>query len=595
MSENTFDTINIPSDSPSTPLTYPPNPVSHSYLTQNRTTNLHICSLNCRSLAKPANLDLSRSFSRFLTSSDLDILCLQETYTSDPDVQNRLDIQLKSKTSIWTHYCGVVSLNPAIQLDDAFVSTNGRLIICTVSHVSNLFPSFRLMNIYAPASPFARYDFYADLLQLPYFRTLLSQLPTQSFSFPTDAPTMIVGDFNYNFRHFPSSSIRTTIHDPNFLTNLHLNFPSPPEPAPPTLDGSFPLPTLDSNDPSNLPPQSRAQWLWHAMLQHYYQECSHRLQTDPLIPTFTNNQYRSTIDYMYIAPPLTDFLHTSQVEFIGSQWTDHAMLSLHFKIRNNNHGKGLWRANPRLATNSFFINLLHNYLDEFHQNLSQTTLQPSPQLIWDDIKNLTRSLAQRVSRKQAEWRRRQLKHLQRKRNRILRNRKSTAVLNDRLPGIEKAISSLQQEIVEHQALRSGLHWRENGETSAGFLKRLVTQREYQRTLPTLKDPATGASYTSQVEKEQAVHSFYSHLYTPEIVNPNDIQFFTNMIPPSHRLSDESHASLCAPFTIDDILDGLSRRAPNHSSPGPDSPSPIPDRATLVLSPCYGCYWSPCLQ
>ncbi|KAL9536405.1 hypothetical protein PS6_011919, partial [Mucor atramentarius] len=128
------------------------------------------------------------------------------------------------------------------------------------------------MNIYAPASPFARYDFYADLLQLPYFHTLLSQLPTQSFSFPTDAPTMIVGDFNYNFRHFPSSSMRTNIHDPNFLTNLHLNFPLPPEPAPPTLDGSFPIPTLDSNDPSNMPPQSRAQWLWHAMLQHYYQE-----------------------------------------------------------------------------------------------------------------------------------------------------------------------------------------------------------------------------------------------------------------------------------------------------------------------------------
>lgn len=272
---------------------------------------------------------------------------------------------------------------------------------------------------------------------------------------------------------------------------------------------------------------------------------------------------------MYIAPPLTDFLHTSQVEFIGSQWTDHAMLSLHFKIRNNNHGKGLWRANPRLAANSFFVNLLHNHLDEFHQNISQITLQPSPQLIWDDIKYLTRSLAQRVSRKQAEWRRRQLKHLQRKRNRILRNRKSTAVLNNRLPGIEKAISSLQQEIVEQQPLRSGLHWRGNGETSAGFLKRLVTQREYQRTLPTLKDSATGASYTSQAEKEQSVHSFYSHLYTPEIVNPNDTQFFTNMIPPSHRLSNEFHASLCAPFTLDDILDGLSR-APNHSSPGPDS-------------------------
>ncbi|KAK4518193.1 MFS domain-containing protein [Mucor velutinosus] len=105
---------------------------------------------------------------------------------------------------------------------------------------------------------------------------------------------------------------------------------------------------------------------------------------------------------------------------------------------SNNHGRGLWRANPRLATNSFFVNQLYRHLDNFHLQLASSNSPTSPQLIWDDIKSLTRTLAQK------------------KRNRILRTYKSMAILNDRLSGIEDAISTLQQEVAEHQALLAGL-------------------------------------------------------------------------------------------------------------------------------------------
>ncbi|GAN06991.1 conserved hypothetical protein [Mucor ambiguus] len=527
-------------------MNHNPNPVSPNTPTQNKITNLNICSLNCRSFSKPSALDLSRSFSRFLSSSDMDILCLQETHSADPEVQIRLDMQLQAKASIWTHYCGVVSLNPAIQLNTVYVSADGRVVLCKVSHANHLFPSFRLMNIYAPATPYARYDFYADLLQLPYFHTLLSNLSSHSPTFPPEAPAMVVGDFNYNFRHFPSTIIHNKLQDPEFITNLHLHYPHSVGTVSSTPEDPSITPILDSNEPSShMPPATRrAQWLWHAILQQHYQKSSHRLQPDPPVPTYTSGPYRL------------------------SQWTDHAILTLHFQLRNTNHGRGLWRANPRLAANRFFVNQLHAQLDEFHQQLASRPVPPSPQLIWDDIKSLTRTLAQRIGRKQAEWRRRQLQHLQKKRSRILRTYKSTAILNDRLPDIEASISTLQQEIAANQALRSGLRWREKGETSAGFLKRLTTQRPTQRTLPTLVDPSSGTAYVSQAEKEQAVHSFYSNLYTPETVNHNEIQFFANMIPPTHRLSDDSHESLCSPFTLDDILVGLSR-SPNHSSPGTD--------------------------
>ncbi|KAK4518192.1 uncharacterized protein ATC70_001543 [Mucor velutinosus] len=298
-------------------MNHPPTPVSHSSLTQNRITNLHICSLNCRSLSKPPSLDLSRSFSRLLISSDMDILCLQEAHSADPEVQDRLDIQLQAKTSIWTHHCGVVSLNPAIQLEDAYVSTDGRLIICTVSHVNHLFHPFRLMNIYAPATPYDRYDFYANLLQLPYFHSLLTNFSSHSFTFPPEAPTMIVVDFNYNFRRFPSSTIHNNLQNPDFISNLHLNYPHSSDTTSTNPEDPSITPTLDTNDLSNMSPSTRAQWFWHAILQHHYHECSHRLQSDPPIPTFTDGGHLSTIDYMYVAPLLTDFLQASNVEFIG--------------------------------------------------------------------------------------------------------------------------------------------------------------------------------------------------------------------------------------------------------------------------------------
>lgn len=40
----------------------------------------------------------------------MNILCLQETNAADTDVQDRLDIQLQAMTSIWTQYCGVITV-----------------------------------------------------------------------------------------------------------------------------------------------------------------------------------------------------------------------------------------------------------------------------------------------------------------------------------------------------------------------------------------------------------------------------------------------------------------------------------------------------
>ncbi|KAL9546079.1 hypothetical protein MBANPS3_006845 [Mucor bainieri] len=101
---------------------------------KNKITNLQIGSLNCRSLAKLTDVPKSSSFSRYLTTKHLDILCVQESHAQDDIIQQRLDIQLKSHQSIWSTHCGIVALNPQVHLTHLYTSPDDRIILCRVLH-----------------------------------------------------------------------------------------------------------------------------------------------------------------------------------------------------------------------------------------------------------------------------------------------------------------------------------------------------------------------------------------------------------------------------------------------------------------------------
>lgn len=236
---------------------------------------------------------------------------------------------------------------------------------------------------------------------------LLSNVP--------NAPSIILGDFNYNFRHYRSPSIINT---------------------------------------SNI----QSQWHFHSLLTHYYQEGTHELSLEPLVPTFRRSSTFSTIDYMFMDPQLVDFCSDHFVYFAHTDWTDHALLSIQFTFASPDLGTGLWRANPQLAQNDYFRQRLFSQLDDYHSHLASNSNDLTPQVIWDQIKELTRQVAKSCSRRQSEWRRRLLRCLQSKRNKLLRIYKETRLRNDRLPKIESMIGNLQQELVDLQALRSGIKW-----------------------------------------------------------------------------------------------------------------------------------------
>ncbi|KAK4514089.1 uncharacterized protein ATC70_006097 [Mucor velutinosus] len=388
-------------------------------------------------------------------------------------------MQLKAQQSIWSSHCGIVSLNPQIHITSLYVSSDDRVILCKVSHPNNVFPSFTIMNIYAPATYHQRYAFYANLLCSDYFQALLTNMTTDN-PLTSAHPDIIVGDFNYNFTQFPSHTIPD--YSPSSLEFLSSAYASQdPTEASPDPDSQFVMPQLDQHPT----PLVRSQWIWHGVLLHHYREVSRKLQTDPPIPTFRRESTSTTIDYMFISPDLAPLVRHSDIQFISRTWTDHALLRIDLQFTSNTHGTGIWKANPNLAQNDYFVTQLHPALNELHANLASYTEPPSVQISWDDIKRLAISLPKKISRHRACWRTRHLKQFQRKRNKLIKSYRGQKAIATQILKVERLINNLQEELVEVAALRSGLRWREQGEKSAGLMKRLTTQRTNRRSIDAL--------------------------------------------------------------------------------------------------------------
>lgn len=141
-------------------------------------------------------------------------------------------------------------------------------------------------------------------------------------------------------------------------------------------------------------------------------------------------------------------------------------------------------------------------------------------------------------------------------------------LRERLSIIETHIGNLQEEMSDIQALRAGIRWRENGEKSAGFLKRLNIQRANKRSIQELRHPDTNEVCDRPETMQRAASRYYEVPYTPSQVDNEHTQYFTNQIPITDRISDASHTILCSPFHSIDLLSSMSR-SPKKSSPGMD--------------------------
>ena len=284
------------------------------------------------------------------------------------------------------------------------------------------------------------------------------------------------------------------------------------------------------------------------------------------LPTFQRGPTSTTLDYIFTSPDLFPHRTSSSVTYINAEWSDHFLVSVSFRFDSASAlGKGIWRANPRLALNPAFRSELSTLLQTLVPSLSPPA---SPQQRWDSLKNKVRLFIQSFSRRRTQNLATLECKLQSKRDRLLQKFQSAPTQNFQLPIIEHQLQIVQKERVELLALHAGKHWRENGETSAGYLKRTIATRQSHKTIACLRHPTTDVPSFDPPGMTEAAAVFYEQLYSPDPVDHSAIQELLDNMPADLALSDATRDALLRPFSLSDILAGAAR-SPRASSPGPD--------------------------
>ncbi|OAD72120.1 hypothetical protein PHYBLDRAFT_170015 [Phycomyces blakesleeanus NRRL 1555(-)] len=123
--------------------------------------------------------------------------------------------------------------------------------------------------------------------------------------------------------------------------------------------------------------------LWLHFVANHFVDCVTLSDAQPM-PTFHRDLSSSTIDYIYASKDIASCHSSSTVTFVQPLWTDHCLVRTCLSFPMLSHiGRGLWRANPRLANIPSFRSSLSDCLSSFIPLLSPSI---SPQSQWDLIK-----------------------------------------------------------------------------------------------------------------------------------------------------------------------------------------------------------------
>ncbi|ORX44942.1 hypothetical protein DM01DRAFT_245120, partial [Hesseltinella vesiculosa] len=115
------------------------------------------------------------------------------------------------------------------------------------------------------------------------------------------------------------------------------------------------------------------------------------------LPTFRRGSSSSVIDFIFCSPDLAPLTSRASVAYVSASWTDHALLSIHLTTKPRRTSP-YWRARPQLAALPAFQSHLYKALDFWTASQSaSTTLSPQEQR--DDVKEVTKKVAQHIGRK----------------------------------------------------------------------------------------------------------------------------------------------------------------------------------------------------
>jgi hypothetical protein len=293
-----------------------------------------------------------------------------------------------------------------------------------------------------------------------------------------------------------------------------------------------------------------------------------------VIPTFQRHQSNtlvsSVINYIYAGLNIHHTLKDAQVIRLHQSWSDHSILHISFTAGLSPTGPGLWRANPIYTSHPALQKQLIDKIPKQMTSFEQSTLTPEEK--WDKVKFTTKKVIRNYSYTYVDWRTSTIRHLERKRNRILRGKLPMALRTQLITPIDKVLGRLQQELTTIEGLKAGAKWREQRENSAGFFKRLHQQRTIQQHMTAIKhldtDPSNETRTSDPDVMREIVQKYYQQLYTTDRVTEDEIDKYLQTINSNRKVDSLENDALIAPITLDDLLEQV-KRSPNQSSPGQD--------------------------
>jgi hypothetical protein len=287
----------------------------------------------------------------------------------------------------------------------------------------------------------------------------------------------------------------------------------------------------------------------------------------------------SVIDYIYVGQQFRNQLVDTRITRLNSDWSDHSILQIQFSVGKSPTDPGLWRANPVYANHTMLQNQIMDKISKVLLNLKGNSTQ-SPEEKWDQIKSATKRVIRSYGYEYVNWRSNTIKHLEKKRNRILRSKPNIALRTQLIGPIDQQLGQLQQELTEIDALKAGFRWREKGEKSAGFLKSMHQRRTVQQYITTVKRLDEGHTNIGIVAEaphdrtsdpstmREIVRQYYQKLYNRDHVEPNQIDSYLRGIQFHRTVKQQDNEDLIAPITMEEILEQVPR-SPKNSSPGND--------------------------
>ncbi|EIE88165.1 hypothetical protein RO3G_12876 [Rhizopus delemar RA 99-880] len=141
-----------------------------------------------------------------------------------------------------------------------------------------------------------------------------------------------------------------------------------------------------------------------------------------------------------------------------------------------------------------------------------------------------------------------------------------AIKEQLIEPIDRMLGKLQKGLAILDGLKAGIRWREQGEKSAGFFKRLHQQRTVQQHMTAVKDmdqhlsinnveAVPPADHTSDpTAMREIVREYCQGLYTIDYVQDIEIDNYLNSIHFSKRVDQCENDALVSNITMDELLE-----------------------------------------